>query len=53
MRVREWVRADQAEVCDQIVPWEFGTVVRATRFPDYFSYNLVSVEREPALDAER
>ena len=52
VRAREWVRANQAAVCDQITPWEFGTVVRATRFPDYYSYNLVRVEREPDLNAD-
>ena len=52
MRVRDWVRAGQAEICDQIIPWEYGTVVRATHCPDYFSYNLVRVEREPDMDAQ-
>ncbi len=51
-RVRDWVRADHGEICDQIIPWEFGTVVRATRFPGYYSYNLVRVEREPGMDAQ-
>ena len=34
----------QAAVCDVIEPWEHGTVVRATRHPTYWDYNLVRVE---------
>ena len=41
VRVRDWVRADRADICDQIIPWEFGTVVRAARCPALYSYNLV------------
>ena len=52
VRAREWVRAEQAAICDLITPWSHGTVARSTRFPDYYAYNLVRVEREPELDAE-
>ena len=52
VRARDWVRAGHADICDQLIPWESGTVVRASRAPDYYSYNLVRVEREPAMDAE-
>ena len=39
-------------MCDVVEPWEHGTVVRATRYPTYYSYNLVRVEDEPGVDAE-
>ena len=39
-----WVHDAQAAVCDVIQPWEHGTVVRATRHPTYWDYNLVRVE---------
>ena len=35
-----------------IEPWEDGTVVRATRFPDYWDYNVVRVERDTAMSAD-
>jgi len=43
-RARAWVHDAQAAVCDVIRPWEHGTVVRATRHPTYWDYNLVRVE---------
>jgi ribosomal protein S18 acetylase RimI-like enzyme len=46
-RAREWRHAEQAAVCDVLEPWRHGTVVRATRYPSYFDYNLVRVERDP------
>jgi ribosomal protein S18 acetylase RimI-like enzyme len=44
--------AMQEAVCDVFEPWEFGTVVRATRYPTYFDLNVVRVEREPRMEAE-
>jgi GNAT superfamily N-acetyltransferase len=41
------MRGQHAAVCDITEPWEFGTVVRASRYPDYYDYNLVRVERDP------
>jgi GNAT superfamily N-acetyltransferase len=38
-------------VCDRIEPWEHGTVVRASRYPDYWDLNLVRVEGTPQLSA--
>jgi hypothetical protein len=35
-----------------IEPWAHGTVVRATRYPTYFQYNLVRVEEDPGMSAE-
>ena len=39
-------------VCDVFEPWRHGTVVRATRFPDYFDFNVVRVEEDPGMSAE-
>jgi GNAT superfamily N-acetyltransferase len=33
-----------------IEPWEHGTVVRASRYPSYFDYNAVCVERDAGMD---
>jgi len=41
----------QAAVCDVIEPWEHGTVVRATRHPTYWDYNLVRVEDDADIGA--
>jgi GNAT superfamily N-acetyltransferase len=35
-----------------VEPWAHGTVVRATPYPDYWDYNVVRVEQEPAMSAE-
>jgi GNAT superfamily N-acetyltransferase len=48
-RAREWVHAAQAAVCDVVEPWEHGTVVRATRYPSYWDYNLIRVEDDAEL----
>lgn len=51
-RARDWHHGSQAAVCDLIEPWEHGTVVRASRYPTYYSFNLVRVEDEPGMSAE-
>jgi GNAT superfamily N-acetyltransferase len=51
-RARDWLRATQQAVCDSIEPWEHGTVLRASRYPTYYSYNLVRVEGSSDLGAE-
>jgi GNAT superfamily N-acetyltransferase len=43
-RALAWTRSRQQSVCDVIVPWEHGTVLRATRYPAYYGLNLVRVE---------
>jgi len=43
-RARAWRNAAHAAICDVIEPWEHGTIVRSTRFPTYYDYNLVRVE---------
>jgi ribosomal protein S18 acetylase RimI-like enzyme len=48
-RARAWRNAAHAAVCDVIEPWEHGTVVRATRYPSYYDYNVVRVEDDPGM----
>jgi GNAT superfamily N-acetyltransferase len=52
VRARDWHRARQATVCDVFEPWAHGTVVRATRYPSYFDYNVVRVEDDPAMSVD-
>ena len=49
---RAWVHAAQDAVCDVVEPWAHGTVVRATRYPSYWDFNVVRVEEESELSAE-
>jgi ribosomal protein S18 acetylase RimI-like enzyme len=51
-RARAWLHGVQAAVCDVFDPWDAGTVVRATRHPSYFDFNLVRVERDPGMSVE-
>jgi GNAT superfamily N-acetyltransferase len=51
-RAREFHYAVHAAVCDVFEPWRHGTVVRATRYPDYFDLNVVRVEEHPAMSVE-
>jgi GNAT superfamily N-acetyltransferase len=51
-RARAWHRARLTAVCDVIEPWDHGTVVRATRYPEYYDLNCVVVEGEPALSTD-
>jgi ribosomal protein S18 acetylase RimI-like enzyme len=48
-RARSWHHRRQALVCDRAEPWAHGTVLQATRFPDYWDFNVVRVEDEPGL----
>jgi GNAT superfamily N-acetyltransferase len=36
-------------VCDVLTPWAHGTITRATRYPDYWEFNLVRVEERPSM----
>ncbi len=45
-RLRSWRHATHAAICDIARPWACGTVVRASRYPRYWDFNLVRVERE-------
>lgn len=51
-RARAWLHARQAAVCDRAEPWAHGTVLRASRHPDYWDYNLVRVEEDLDLSPE-
>jgi GNAT superfamily N-acetyltransferase len=51
-RARAWLHAVHASVCDVLAPWEHGTVVRATRYPGYFDFNLVRVEDDSQLSVD-
>src|SRR6187455_2092342 len=51
-RARAWLNGAQAAVCDVIEPWEHGTVVRATRHPTYWDYNLVRIEDDADITAD-
>jgi GNAT superfamily N-acetyltransferase len=44
--------AVHAVVCDVLEPWEFGTIAKATRYPSYFDFNVVRVERDPGMTVE-
>ena len=48
-KARAWRDATQAAVCDVLRPWTHGTIVRATRYPDYWDLNVVRVEDDPAM----
>jgi GNAT superfamily N-acetyltransferase len=50
--VRAWHHAEQQAVCDVLEPWAHGTILRATRYPNYFAYNLVRVERDPRMSVD-
>jgi ribosomal protein S18 acetylase RimI-like enzyme len=52
LRAKRWRLDDLEAVCDVVQPWEHGKVLRATRYPTYYDYNVVWVEGEPGLAAE-
>jgi ribosomal protein S18 acetylase RimI-like enzyme len=49
-RARAWRNAMHAAVCDTIEPWAHGTVVRASRYPTYYDFNVLRVEEDIELD---
>ena len=51
-RGRAWHHAGQVAVCDVLEPWAHGTVLRATRFPDYYDFNVVRVEQDPSMSVD-
>jgi GNAT superfamily N-acetyltransferase len=51
-RARAWRDSAHLEICDVLEPWACGTVRRATRYPSYFDFNAVLVERDPAMSVE-
>jgi ribosomal protein S18 acetylase RimI-like enzyme len=50
-RALAWRAAGLAQLCDLAQPWEYGTIWRASRYPKFWAYNLVRVERTPAMSA--
>jgi len=50
-RAHAWRQTVVQAVCDVIEPWAHGKVLRATRYPSYYEYNVVSVEDEPGMTA--
>lgn len=48
VRARRWLRAQQAPFCES-EPWRAGRILRSPRFPDMWSVNGVTVEREPQM----
>jgi GNAT superfamily N-acetyltransferase len=49
-RAIAWHHARHEAICDSITPWEYGVVARASRYPSYWDFNVVRVERRPDLD---
>lgn len=52
LAARAWRHGAHAAVCDITEPWAHGTVVRATRLPHYYDFNVVRVEEDPGVGAE-
>jgi ribosomal protein S18 acetylase RimI-like enzyme len=51
-RARAWRHAAHAAVCDVVEPWAHGTVVRTTKYPSYFDFNVVRVEDDPGMSVD-
>jgi GNAT superfamily N-acetyltransferase len=51
-RALDLYRSRHAAVCDVVEPWEHGSVVRATSYPDYWDFNLIRVEDDPGMSVE-
>src|SRR5206468_496445 len=51
-RARAWRGAALAAICDVIEPWQHGTIARASRYPNYFDFNLVRVTDDPRMTVE-
>ena len=50
-RAIAWSHSAQDAICDVQEPWAHGTIVKATKYPDYWDYNLVRVESDPGMGA--
>ena len=50
-RAGAWHRGMLETLCDVIEPWGHGDVLIATKYPDYWNYNVVQVEGDPGLSA--
>jgi GNAT superfamily N-acetyltransferase len=52
-RALAWRREQVEAVCDVLDPWAYGRVARATRYPGYYDFNALVVERPTGMDASR
>ena len=50
-RAIAWNHSAHDAICDVQESWAHGTIVKATSYPDYWDYNLVRVEDDPAMSA--
>jgi GNAT superfamily N-acetyltransferase len=50
-RALAWIRQSRESDCDRIEPWEHGTVLRASRYPQWYDLNVVRVEDDPGMSA--
>jgi GNAT superfamily N-acetyltransferase len=48
-RALAWTRWQRDSICDQIEPWEHGSVLRTPRYPTWFEASLVRVEDDPGM----
>jgi GNAT superfamily N-acetyltransferase len=46
-----WIHRSRESVCDRLEPWEHGTVLRASRYPQWYYMNAVRVEDDPGMSA--
>lgn len=51
-RARTWRHRTHDAICDVRVPWPAGTILRASRYPSFFDFNLVRVERDPGMSVD-
>jgi ribosomal protein S18 acetylase RimI-like enzyme len=50
-RAIAWHHSAHAAICDVHQRWAHGTIVKATKYPDYWDYNIVRVEEDPWMSA--
>ena len=50
-RAIAWFHSAHDAICDSQKPWAHGTILGASKYPDYWSYNLVRVEDDPGMSA--
>jgi GNAT superfamily N-acetyltransferase len=51
-RAIAWHHLRHELFCDQITPWEYGVVARASRYPTYWDLNVVRAERRPEIGTD-
>jgi GNAT superfamily N-acetyltransferase len=50
-RARAWTREGRELACDELRPWDYGTIARTYRYPDIYDLNVVILERPCGLSA--